>query len=144
MLSLIPDRDIAAADVTAIPDAAEPQSPDTQADALQAAAEDVTASIDAPPASADAAPAASEVVPVPTRRPEPPKSDAADANWITPTAYVNLRDAPSSTGAVIGVVGKGAKLRLVSRKRSWVQVDDPTTSKTGWIYSGNAATTATR
>lgn len=104
---------------------------------------DQTASIDALPASPDVAPVSSEVVPLPTRRPEPPKNGDAEANWITPTAYVNLRDAPSSTGAVIGVVGKGAKLRLVSRKRSWVQVDDPTTSKTGWIYSGNAAT-ATR
>ena len=142
MLSLIPDRDIAEADVTGIPDAAEPQIPDTQAEAPEAAAEDVTASIDAGPASADAAPAGGEVVPLPTRRPEPPKSDAADANWITPTAYVNLRDAPSPSAAVLGVVAKGTKLRVASRKRGWVEVEDPGTSKTGWIYSGNAATAA--
>ena len=142
MLSLIPDRDIAEADVTGIPDAAEPQIPDTQAEAPEAAAEDVTASIDAVPASADAAPAGGEVVPLPTRRPEPPKSDAADANWITPTAYVNLRDAPSPSAAVLGVVAKGTKLRVASRKRGWVEVEDPGTSKTGWIYSGNAATAA--
>ena len=142
MLSLIPDRDIAEADVTGIPDAAEPQIPDTQAEAPEAAAEDVTASIDADPASADAAPAGAEVVPLPTRRPEPPKSDAADANWITPTAYVNLRDAPSPSAAVLGVVAKGIKLRVASRKRGWVEVEDPGTSKTGWIYSGNAATAA--
>ena len=114
MLSLIRDWDIAEADVTAIPDAAEPQSPDTKAEATEAAAQDVTASIDAAPASADAASAASEVVPLPTRRPEPPKSDAADANWIRPTAYVNLRDAPSPSGAVLGVVAKGAKLRVAA------------------------------
>ena len=142
MLSLIPDRDIAEADVTGSPDAAEPQSPDTQAEATEAAAEDVTASIDAGPASDDAAPTASEVVPLPTRRPEPPKSDAADANWITPTAYVNLRDAPAPSAAVLGVVAKGTKLRVASRKRGWVEVEDPGTSKTGWIYSGNAATAA--
>ena len=144
MLSLIPDRDIAAADVTAIPDAAEPQSPDTQADAPQAAAEDVTASIDAAPASADAAPTASEVVPLPTRRPEPPKSDVADANWITPTAYVNLRDAPSPSAAVLGVVAKGTKLRVASRKRGWVEIEDPATSKTGWIYASSAGAAAAR
>jgi uncharacterized protein YgiM (DUF1202 family) len=102
----------------------------------------VTASIDADPASADAAPAGAEVVPLPTRRPEPPKSDAADANWITPTAYVNLRDAPSPSAAVLGVVARGIKLRVASRKRGWVEVEDPGTSKTGWIYSGNAATAA--
>ena len=144
MLSLIPDRDIAAADVTAIPDAAEPQSPDTQADAPQAAAEDVTASIDAAPASADAAPTASGVVPLPTRRPEPPKSDVADANWITPTAYVNLRDAPSPSAAVLGVVAKGTKLRVASRKRGWVEIEDPATSKTGWIYASSAGAAAAR
>jgi hypothetical protein len=142
MLSLIPDRDIA--DVTAAPDAAEPQSPDTQAEATEPAAQDVTASIDAAPASADAAPSASEVVPLPTRRPAPPKSEAADANWITPTAYVNLRDAPSPSGAVLGVVAKGAKLRVASRKRGWVEIEDPATSKTGWIYAGNAGTAAAR
>ena len=142
MLSLIPDRDIAEADVTRIPDAAEPKIRDTQAEAPEAAAEDVTASIDAVPASVDTAPAGGEVVPLPTRRPEPPKSDAADANWITPTAYVNLRDAPSPSAVVLGVVAKGTKLRVASRKRGWVEVEDPGTSKTGWIYSGNAATAA--
>ena len=142
MLSLIPDR--SAADMTAIPDAAEPQSPDTQADAPQAAAEDVTASIDAAPASADAAPTASGVVPLPTRRPEPPKSDVADANWITPTAYVNLRDAPSPSAAVLGVVAKGTKLRVASRKRGWVEIEDPATSKTGWIYASSAGAAAAR
>ena len=143
-LSLIADRDIAEADTPGTTtEPAEPQIFDAQAQVLGAAADDQTASIDAVPASPDAVPVSSEVVPLPTRRPEPPKNGDAKANWITPTAYVNLRDAPSSTGAVVGVVAKGAKLRFVSRKRGWVQVDDPTTSKTGWIYSGNAAT-ATR
>ena len=142
-LSLIPDRDIAEADVTGIPEAAEPPIPDAQTEAPEAAAEDVTASIDTVPASANAS-ADAEVVPLPTRRPEPPTSDAADANWITPTAYLNLRDAPSPSAAVLGVVAKGTKLRVASRKRSWVEVEDPATSKTGWIYSGNAAATAAR
>ena len=141
MLSLIADRDIAEADAPGTTtEPAEPQIHDMQA---QVPGADQTASIDAVPVSPDAVPVSSEVVPLPTRRPEPPENGDAEANWITPTAYVNLRDAPSSTGAVVGVVAKGAKLRLVSRKRGWVQVDDPTTSKTGWIYSGNAAT-ATR
>jgi len=150
-LSLIPDRDLAEADGTGIPDAAEPQIPDRQAEAAEAAAEDVTASIDADPGSADADPASAdavpdgaEVVPLPTRRPEPPKSDAADANWITPTAYVNLRDAPSPSAAVLGVVAKGIKLRVASRKRGWVEIEDPATSKTGWIYASSAGAAATR
>ncbi len=141
-LSLIPDRDIAEAEIAGTPEAAVPPTSDTQAQAPEAAADDETASIDVVPASPDAAPAGAEVVPLPTRRPEPPKSDEADANWITPTAYVKLRDAPSPSGVVLGVVAKGTKLRVVSRKRGWVEIDDAATSKTGWIYSGNASAAA--
>ncbi len=140
-LSLIPDR-IAEADRTEPPEAAEPQIPGPQAEVPDAGADDETALIDAAPASPDAAPAGAEVVPLPTRRPEPRNSDVADANWITPTAYVNLRDAPSPSAAVLGVVAKGTKLRVASRKRGWVEVEDAATSKTGWIYSGNAAAAA--
>jgi uncharacterized protein YgiM (DUF1202 family) len=141
-LSLIPDRDIDETEINGTPEAAEPPTADTQAQAPQAAADDETASIDAVPASQDAAPPGAKVVPLPTRRPEPPKSDEIDANWITPTAYVNLRDAPSPSGVVLGVVAKGTKLRVVSRKRGWVEIDDAATSKTGWIYSGNASPAA--
>jgi uncharacterized protein YgiM (DUF1202 family) len=52
---------------------------------------------------------------------------------------VNLRQAPSSSASVVGVVAKGTKLRVMSRKRGWVQVSNPATSQTGWIYSGNVA-----
>lgn len=140
-LSLIPDRETAEADGAAA-EVVQPQSPDTQAEAPVAAADEETASIDAVPPNPDAAPVSAEVVPLPTRRPEPPGNTDAGANVITSTAYVNLRDAPSPSGAVLGVVAKGAKLRVVSRKRSWIEVDDPATAKTGWIYNGNAAAAA--
>jgi hypothetical protein len=35
------------------------------------------------------------------------------------------------------VVAKGTKLRLVGRKRGWVEVTNPATSQTGWIYGPN-------
>jgi SH3 domain-containing protein len=79
-----------------------------------------------------------ETVPLPTRRPSP--DDDGTANWVRPSAYVNLRDGPSSTARVVSVVAKGAKLRIVTRKRGWVQVADPATSQTGWIYSGHTET----
>jgi SH3-like domain-containing protein len=41
---------------------------------------------------------------------------------------------------VVSVVAKGAKLRIVARKRGWVQVADPKTSQSGWIYSGHTET----
>jgi uncharacterized protein YgiM (DUF1202 family) len=50
-----------------------------------------------------------------------------------------MREAPSSSSAVLGVIAKGAKLAVLDRKRGWVQVTDPATDKKGWIYSGNLA-----
>jgi hypothetical protein len=34
------------------------------------------------------------------------------------------------------VVAKGIKLSVTERKRGWLHVTDPATSKDGWIYSG--------
>ena len=35
----------------------------------------------------------------------------------------------------IKVAEKGMKLRVAGRKGNWVQVTDPATSETGWVYS---------
>jgi uncharacterized protein YgiM (DUF1202 family) len=60
----------------------------------------------------------------------------ADGETVEPSVFVNLREGPSSSAAVLGVVAKGAKLPVLDRKRGWVQVTDPAGGKTGWIYSG--------
>jgi len=57
-------------------------------------------------------------------------------NTVRPSAYVNLRDGPSSSSRVVGVVAKGAKLSLTERKRGWLHVTDPASSTDGWIYGG--------
>jgi uncharacterized protein YgiM (DUF1202 family) len=64
-------------------------------------------------------------------------NDDAETRWVEPSAYVNLRQGPSSSTRVIGVEAKGVKLRVMARKRGWVQVTNPATSRSGWIYSGN-------
>ncbi len=64
------------------------------------------------------------------------ESDESSANTVRPAAYVNLRDGPSSSSRIIAVVAKGTKLSLTERKRGWLHVSDPATSKDGWIYSG--------
>ena len=79
-----------------------------------------------------------ETVPLPDRRPQPVPPPGA-ANWIRPTAWVNLRENPSPTAPVVTIVAKGSKLRVIARKRSWVQVSNPATSQSGWIYAGNLA-----
>jgi hypothetical protein len=103
-----------------------PQHPDAVEENMTAAIESASIDLDAPP--------------LPDRRPEPSASDAASASYVRPSAYVNLRQAPSSSASVVGVVAKGAKLRVISRKRGWVQISNPTTAQTGWIYAGNVAT----
>jgi hypothetical protein len=68
----------------------------------------------------------------------PSANDDVNANWIEPSTYVNLRERPSSSAPVITVVAKGTKLKLVGRKHHrWVQVTDPATGGSGWIYARN-------
>jgi hypothetical protein len=78
-----------------------------------------------------------DLVPLPLRRPAQTSND--DANSITLTS-VNLRERPTRSAPAIGVVAKGTKLRLIGRKRSWVQVTNLETSEEGWIYARHLAT----
>lgn len=90
--------------------------------------------------NADPGTSTSDLPPLPTRRPEPSAIDSGRANWISPSAYVNLRQSPSSSAPVVSVIAKGAKLRVMGRKRGWVQVTSPAIPQSGWIYSGNIET----
>ena len=65
--------------------------------------------------------------------------EAVDVTWIELSEFVNLREGPSSSERVIGVMEKGSKLRPIARKRGWVKVTNVATSKTGWIYARYAA-----
>jgi hypothetical protein len=89
--------------------------------------------------SATTAPAG-DPVPLQWRRPAPTANHDDSANWIKPSAFVNLREGPSSSARAISVVAKGAKLRVIGRKDHWVLVTNPATSERGWIYTGNVAT----
>lgn len=75
-------------------------------------------------------------VPMPTNRPAMTTGAEVDASWIRPSASVNLRKGPKSSASVVGVIAKGAKLRVISRRRGWVEVTNPQTSQKGWIYTG--------
>ena len=83
---------------------------------------------------------AADPVPLPSRRPTPITDHGDSPKWIKPSTFVNLREGPSPSSRVISVVAKGAKLRVMGRKKSWVQVTNPATSEKGWIYSPNVAT----
>jgi len=55
------------------------------------------------------------------------------------SAFVNLREGPTSSSRVIAVMAKGAKVTPTARKRSWLKVTDAATGKTGWIYGRYAS-----
>ncbi len=93
------------------------------------------AGLEQKPATAGAAsPAAGETSP---DQPEPSKDGENGLGSVQPSVYVNLREGPSSSAPVVGVIAKGAKLSVLDRKRGWVQVADPASDKQGWIYTGN-------
>jgi hypothetical protein len=70
-----------------------------------------------------------------------PAAAAVDAthSWIELSEFVNLREGPSSSARVVGVMAKGSKLLPIARKRGWVKVTNVATSETGWVYSNYAA-----
>jgi hypothetical protein len=55
---------------------------------------------------------------------------------VQPSVAVNMREAPKSSSAVLGVIGQGIELQVLERKRGWVKVTDPASGKEGWIYGG--------
>jgi hypothetical protein len=75
-----------------------------------------------------------------SQRRAPAKTTIANVgtNEIKTSVFVNLRQGPAPSAAVIRVVAKGTKLRVLARKGRWVQVTEPATSEKGWIYMGNA------
>ena len=60
---------------------------------------------------------------------------AGKEEWVALSSYANVRAAPSSTAETIKIAEKGVKFRVAGRKGNWVQVSDPATSETGWVYS---------
>jgi hypothetical protein len=112
---------------------AQPQVGDVQAEGLgETGGEDRRANLDA------ATTMSGLPVPLPSRRPAPTANDDG-ADWIKPLAFVNLRQRPTRSAPAISVVAKGAKLRVMGRKKGWLQVTNPATSERGWIYAANIA-----
>jgi Bacterial SH3 domain len=65
------------------------------------------------------------------------EKDGDGANSVQPSTSVNLREGPTSSAAVISVIAKDTKLKVLERKRRWVKVINPETSESGWIYAPN-------
>jgi len=112
---------------------AQPQVRDVQSEGLgSTGGGDKVANVDA------ATTVSGHSVPLPSRRPVPTANDDG-ADWIKALAFVNLRQRPTRSAPAISVVAKGAKLRVLGRKKGWVQVSNPATAERGWIYAANIA-----
>jgi len=88
------------------------------------------------PVHPETAVSTTDSTPLPTPKPRAENHDG-NTKWIKPSTSVNLRKGPSSSAAIINVVERDTKLRALARKKGWVQVTNPATSETGWIYAGN-------
>jgi len=118
----------------------EPKPELTEAQAIEAPQELATKDAEAKPDGPEATNAADgDREPSASSAPASTANDDGDANWIEPSDFVNLRDGPTSSASIIGVIAKGTRLKVRDRKRSWVQVTDPATSESGWIYAGTVA-----
>ena len=124
----------------------------------EAATAEATGSVDSlppaplrkPAASAGAAPAVKvntvKVVTVPAPNPARPhdggyglgpatEAPQAPAEWMVTKAAVDIHAKAEQSSETVKVVDKGLKVRVTARDKNWVQVTDPKTSTTGWIYN---------
>jgi hypothetical protein len=93
--------------------------------------------VDAPkPADATAAPTESTPKPVVAPvAPDPNRTGAITPEWVEISSPVNVRSAPTPQSETIKVAEPGKRYQATARQGSWVQVTDPTTSETGWVYA---------
>jgi hypothetical protein len=118
------------------------------ADAKLNALSNSEAAIEATPAPAAPKPAEVPVVPVVTTpqpvvepaTPQPSETgaanpEAANPEWVEVSSPVNVRSAPTPQADTINVAEPGKRYQATGRQGSWVQVTDPATSESGWVYA---------
>jgi hypothetical protein len=114
---------------------ADGQETDIPFAAIYPAATDATAAAGAGESAREAVPQAEDE---PSPEPDAETQDAArevpEAKWIVLPNAINLRAAPARSARILGVMRKGSRLEEIDRKRGWVQVIDPETRATGWLY----------
>src|SRR5262249_10884250 len=82
-----------------------------------------------------------ERAPVPTAQSEQPVPVPADSSfsdkdeWVGFSTDVNIRKAPSPSAETLRIAQKGEKLRVIGRESKWLEVTDPASAETGWVYS---------
>jgi len=62
-------------------------------------------------------------------------ADAAPAEWMETKTAVDMHAKAEQSSETVKVAEGGVKMRVTARDKNWVQVTDPATSATGWIYN---------
>lgn len=61
--------------------------------------------------------------------------DLNEIELLKVNSAANIRSGPSASAEIIGIAHTGAEVRVASRDSGWVQIIDPLSWRTGWIYS---------
>jgi hypothetical protein len=61
--------------------------------------------------------------------------DLNEIELLKVNSAANIRSGPSASAEIIGIAHAGAEVQVASRDSGWVQIIDPWSSRTGWIYS---------
>lgn len=59
----------------------------------------------------------------------------APAEWMETKTAVDMHAKAEQSSETVKVAEGGVKMRVAARDKNWVQVTDPKTSTTGWIYN---------
>jgi uncharacterized protein YgiM (DUF1202 family) len=56
------------------------------------------------------------------------------AEWMETKTAVDMHAKAEQTSETVKVAQGGVKMRVMARDKNWIQVSDPASSTTGWIY----------
>jgi uncharacterized protein YgiM (DUF1202 family) len=62
-------------------------------------------------------------------------ADKASAEWMVTKTAVDMHAKAQQSSETVRVAEGGVKMRVTARDKNWIQVTDPATSTTGWIYN---------
>jgi hypothetical protein len=64
-----------------------------------------------------------------------PDEPQAPAEWMVTKTAVDMHAKAQQSSETVKVAEGGIKVRVMARDKNWVQVTDPASSTTGWIYN---------
>jgi len=63
------------------------------------------------------------------------EKDRRTGEWMQVVSGVNMRAGPSTANPVITVQRRGTALEVLARDGAWIEVRNPDTGETGWVYA---------